>query len=223
MPHPKSVAIEKIKNSETKLHSEAAALRANIVQFAKEVAKMDLPEAAKKTALESLLSTMGASVEIKYTLEGFVKAIDDLPDGLDLAALDAKMEANMKARLAERSVDDDGDYKQLAKILTPDDDDVVIDETQDVQESSLIDPYTQKFFVKPYKSKKCCHTYSYQVVQHLFKQPNDCIYPGCNQKLGPNDFVRDYQMETMLKAYERQQASAASQAVDMDEDEDDAL
>lgn len=217
------MAISKIKSTQSKMHSEAATLRANALQFAKEVAGMDLPEASKQAALESLLSTMGVGVEIKYTVDSFIGALDELPDDLDLAVLDAKMESAIKARLSIRNIDDNDEYKQLARILKPDDDDVVIDETQGVQESSLKDPYTQAFFVQPQKSKKCGHTYSLSVVQHHFKSPTGCIYPGCNCILGPLDFERDARMEIMLKAYERQQASAASQADAMDEDEDDTF
>mmetsp|Transcript_14404 Transcript_14404/g.45404 ORF Transcript_14404/g.45404 Transcript_14404/m.45404 type:complete len:255 (-) Transcript_14404:109-873(-) len=238
-----ALAVSTIKSKDYLYHQGGGEMRALVLSTAKSLGSLPISEAAKKEVMESLVKTMSEGLELKFTVDDFIAALDTLPSELSeedqqgdmAAAYEAKLEEAMEARAGRipASIKNDSQYKRLDKMAAPilrpgsdNDDDCLIDETQDATEASLKDPYTRQLFQDPMRSTKCGHVYSLATVNTYFKTSSLCAHPGCNWKLTVADFERDAETQLLLRRF-KQQAASQAQPADVDEidddDDDDAL
>ena len=103
------------------------------------------------------------------------------------------------------------------------DDDIIIDRTQNVSVGSIKCPLTQQIFVQPVKSKLCGHTFEKEAVENYIRRQAEkneiaeCPLPGCTNLLTSDQMIRDVKMQKRIKAQSKQQQNEGS------DDENDAV
>ncbi|KAJ8604889.1 hypothetical protein CTAYLR_010423 [Chrysophaeum taylorii] len=231
---PRSGAVSAIKSAEAKYHEGTLNLRGKVLDLAKQVVNMkELGDEARKQTLEGLVKVLRDAIGVKLTIDAFLESLEGLPADADegedaVEFFDNLLETAMASKLGglERKVENDSQYKRIQRVVRPvlvgeEDEECLIDESQEMTEASLKDPFTQKFFDKPMRSKKCGHIYSKVTVDSYFSTQKDCVIPGCNYKLlGSRDFERDAETEVAIQRFLKSQEAGATQAVEEDEDDD---
>ena len=236
-----TAACDKLLGKKDTFGDACSDIREEILNFAKTAAKLDVSDAAKKKAFDAMLKAMTSTLETTHAIDAFVAALetvrndarrgafdtsgDDFPkafkDALS-AAVDAHGEPDVedepalkRLRKAGRDVLEGGDEED-------EDEDVVLDDTNEATEASLKCPLSTGILVEPMKARPCGHAYSKASAEGYFKGAGvKCAVFGCDKTLKWSDFVADKASEIALRqAKKRTERMQRSQAEDIDHDDE---
>lgn len=173
-----TAACDKLLGKKDTFGDACSDIREEILNFAKTAAKLDVSDAAKKKAFDAMLKAMTSTLETTHAIDAFVAALETVRNDARRGAFDASGDDFPKAfkdalsaavdAHGEPDVEDEPALKRLRKagrdVLEggdeeDEDEDVVLDDTNEATEASLKCPLSTGILVEPMKARPCGHVY----------------------------------------------------------------